>query len=63
MENNIEKKMERIEEIVGIIDKGEESLDKTIELYEEAMKLTSEAKKYIETAEQKIIDITKKANS
>ncbi len=62
MQDSIEKKMERIEEIVGIIDKGEESLEKTIELYEEAMKLTTECKKYIETAEQKIIDITKKAD-
>ncbi len=62
MQDSIEKKMERIEEIVGIIDKGEGSLDQTILLYEEAMKLTSECKAYIETAEQKIIDITKKAN-
>lgn len=60
MQNNIEQKMARIEEIVAIIDKGETGLDDSIKLYEEATTLTAECRKYIDSAEQKIIDITKK---
>jgi exodeoxyribonuclease VII small subunit len=57
---NFEEKIARIEEIVSILDRGEENLDEQIKLYEEGMKLTSESKEYLNKAEQKIIDISNK---
>lgn len=62
MLENFEEKLNRIEEIVDILDKGKESLDELIKIYDEGMKLSSECREYLDTAEQKIIDISKKYN-
>jgi exodeoxyribonuclease VII small subunit len=62
MLENFEEKLNRIEEIVDILDKGKEPLDELIKIYDEGMKLSAECREYLDTAEQKIIDISKKYN-
>ncbi|MEI6089853.1 MAG: exodeoxyribonuclease VII small subunit [bacterium] len=62
MKENFEEKLNRIEEIVDILDKGKEPLDQLIQIYDEGMKLSSECREYLDSAEQKIIDISKKYN-
>ena len=60
---NFEEKIERIQEIVGILDSGEQSIENMLELYEEGMKLSQECRIFLENAESKIIDITNKYSS
>ncbi len=54
-----EKKLERLEEIVKILDNSEVSLNEMIKLYEEGVKISKETRKYLDEAEQKITDISK----
>ena len=49
-----EDAMKRIEEIVSMLENGNTSLDKSIELFEEATKLCAFCNERLETAEQKI---------
>jgi exodeoxyribonuclease VII small subunit len=49
-----EEQMQRLEEIVEIIDDGEASLDEMLALYEEGMKRSQYCRTYLEKAEQKI---------
>jgi len=62
MKELFEEKLNRIEEIVDILDKGKEPLDQLIKIYDEGMKLSSECREYLDSAEQQIIDISKKYN-
>ncbi len=55
---DFEKKIKRIQEIVEILDSGDETLEILIAKYEEGMKLTKECNDFLEKAENKIIDIT-----
>lgn len=57
---SFEQQMNRLEEIVRILDEGSIPLDELLKIYEEGMNLASEMKNYLEKAEQKVIDITKK---
>jgi len=57
---DFENKINRIEEIMEILDSGELPLEELMKLYEDGMKLTSECKEYLSAAELKIIDISKK---
>lgn len=57
---NYEVKLEKFQEIIRILDSGDIPLDEQLEKYEEAMTLASELKEYLNQAELKIIDITKK---
>lgn len=59
-EMKFEDKLKRIEEIVDILDSGEESIENMLKLYEEGMQLASESRKFLDNVEQKIIDISKK---
>lgn len=59
----LEDKIKRIEEIVNLLDRGELSLDEMLVLYEEAMKLSTECREYLEKAEQKITEINNKTMS
>jgi exodeoxyribonuclease VII small subunit len=49
-----EEQMQRLEEIVEIIDDGEASLDQMLALYEEGMKRSQYCREYLEKAEQKV---------
>jgi exodeoxyribonuclease VII small subunit len=62
MNEDFEAKLNRVEEIVEILDKGKEPLDELIKVYDEGMKLSSECRVYLDSAEQQIIDISKKYN-
>jgi exodeoxyribonuclease VII small subunit len=59
---SFEQQLNRLEEIVGILDEGNIPLDEMLKIYEEGMNLASEMKNYLEKAEQKVIDISKKKN-
>ena len=54
-----EEQFNRLEEIVDILDSGEEPIEKLMEYYEEGMKLTKSMKNFLEEAEQKIVEIGK----
>jgi len=49
-----EKNLEKIDEIVRDLEEGELSLNKSVERFEEGVKLIKECYKQIETAELKI---------
>ena len=55
-QNNLsfEEQMQRLEEIVEILDDGEAALDEMLALYEEGMKRSQYCRDYLEKAEQKI---------
>ena len=54
MEFNYEKSLKRLEEIVAIIEEGDQSLEKTLELFSEGTALLNSCNKYLDSAEQKI---------
>lgn len=58
---SFEDKINKLEEIVEILNEGSEPLDTLISKFEEGMELAEECRKYLENAEQKIIDITNKS--
>ncbi|MEY3303698.1 MAG: exodeoxyribonuclease VII small subunit [Pseudanabaena sp.] len=49
-----EEQMQRLEEIVEILDDGETALDEMLALYEEGMKRSQYCREYLEKAEQKV---------
>ncbi len=51
---NFENSIERIKEIVSLLEEGTSSLDESVKLYEEGAKLTAACYKMLENAEQKI---------
>lgn len=51
---NFEESMKKLEEIVSILEKGELSLDESVEKFEEGMKISKECNKILEEAEKKI---------
>lgn len=56
-----EQKMQRLDEIVKLLESGTLELDKSLALYEEGSKLASELSKTLEEAKIKIEEITTKA--
>ncbi len=56
---SFEEKIEKLEEIVDILDSGDAELEETVKLYETGMKLSADLSKMIEDAKLKVIDITK----
>lgn len=54
MEFNYEKSLKRLEEIVAIIEEGDQPLEKTLELFSEGTALLNSCSKYLDSAEQKI---------
>lgn len=52
-----EEKLSRIEEIVQLLNSGNESLEKQIQIYEEGIKLINECREFLQTAEKKVINI------
>ncbi len=61
MENNLtyEESIKRLNEIVDILEKNEESLDNALALYEEGTRLVAYCTKKLENAKQKITEIEK----
>lgn len=59
MEMTYEKAITRLEEIVNLLEKNEATLDESIKLFEEGIKLTSFCADKIKNAEQKITELTK----
>lgn len=57
---DFETKIRKIEEILEVLDSGEQPLEELMKFYEEGIKLTSECKEFLNKAEMKIIDISKK---
>lgn len=55
---NFEKMMERLEEIVAVMEKGECDLDDSVKLFEEGVALIGKCEKKLNTAKQKIIALT-----
>ncbi len=51
---SFEEQLQRLEEIVEILDDGEAALDKMLVLYEEGMKRSQYCREYLEKAEQKV---------
>ena len=51
---SFEEQMQRLEEIVEILDDGDTALDEMLKLYEEGMKRSQYCRQYLETAEQKV---------
>ncbi len=60
---SFEDKLQEFQDIINILDSGELAMDTLIEKYEKGMSLAAELKEYLNTSEQKIINITKKFNS
>jgi len=55
-----EEKIKKIEDIIETLDQGDEPLEKLLELFEQGILLIEDCRKYINNAELKFIDITKK---
>ncbi len=51
---SFEKSLDRINEIVAILEKGEVSLESSLELYKEAVALSADCKKELEQAKLQI---------
>jgi exodeoxyribonuclease VII small subunit len=61
-ELSFEQKISKIEEIVELLDSGDESMDNLLKRFEEGLKLVKECREFLDKAEMKIIDITKEEN-
>ena len=53
-EISFEQAISRLEEIVKDLENGNASLDSSLKLFEEGVKLVSECKKQLDTAEQRV---------
>lgn len=60
MEKTFEEKLKRLQEIVGLLDQGNVSLDDSLKLYEEGMELAVQLRQTLEEAELKIIRLNEK---
>ncbi len=58
----LEAAFKRLEEIVGQLESGEESLEKSLELFEEGVRLTQTCRRTLEQAEQKIKTLVKQSD-
>ncbi len=58
MEQSYEKSLQRLEEIVKLLEDGGQPLEKTVELFTEGTALISACGKYLDEAEQKITKLT-----
>ena len=56
---SFEKSMQRLDEIVNLLEKNEQSLDETISLFEECLKLAAVCDEKLKAFELKINELTK----
>lgn len=61
-DNSFESAMQRLEEIVKSLEGGEMPLGKSLEAFEEGMRLASYCSSELETAEKKVSLLVKKAD-
>ncbi|MCX6155747.1 MAG: exodeoxyribonuclease VII small subunit [Candidatus Kapabacteria bacterium] len=54
---SFESNLERLEEIIKVLDSGDVPLDSMLKSYEEGMKLINDCRGFLNSAELKIIDI------
>ena len=59
-ENNFEKSMENLENIVTELEKGELNLDESVKKFEEGMKIAKQCNNNLENAEKKITILLEK---
>ena len=59
-EENFETKIESLEKIVGELEKGDLSLEDSVNKFEEGMRISKECSKLLEDAEKKITILVKK---
>ena len=59
-ENNFEKSMENLENIVTELEKGELNVDETLKQFEEGMKIAKQCNNILENAEKKITILLEK---
>ena len=62
MSASFENNLKELESIVTKLESGECGLDESIELYSKGVKLSADCKKQLETARQKIENISDYAN-
>jgi exodeoxyribonuclease VII small subunit len=55
---NIEKSINKLEEIIKSIDSEDLDLDEQIKQYEEGVKLIKSCRDYIESTKQKVVNLT-----
>ena len=58
-----EEAVNRIDEIVTLLEKGDAQLDKSLSLFEEGVKLIETCGTMLDTAEQKVVSLQKTMNS
>ncbi len=54
-----EENMTRLEEIVALLEKGDATLGDSLALFEEGAKLVNVCRKELDTAEQKVVKLSK----
>ncbi len=59
---SFEAQLARLEEIVEILDRGEEPLEKMLDYYEEGMELSKNLRKFLDKAELKVMNIAGREN-
>lgn len=57
---NFEEKMQKLEQIVGELEKGDLNLDDSVKKFEEGINISKECNKILEDAEKKITILVKK---
>jgi len=62
-DRTFEQKVERIDEIVTSLEKGDAQLDKSLQLFEEGVKLIEECGVMLSSAEQKVVSLQKTVNN
>lgn len=62
IKGTFEQSLERLEKIVTDLEQGNVPLDRSIELFEEGIKISKECLQYLNTAELKIKQLSKDIN-
>lgn len=57
-DNKFEKSLGELEKIVETLEKGETTLDESIELFEKGMKISKACRENLDNVKQKIITLT-----
>ncbi|MBL0690404.1 MAG: exodeoxyribonuclease VII small subunit [Alphaproteobacteria bacterium] len=63
MTDNFEQKMKRFSSIVQELEKADVSIENSMSLYEEAIKIHKEAQEYLRTMELKLADVNESVDS
>jgi len=62
-EFDFEQTFTKLEELVNKLESGQENLEKSLELFEEGIKLTQICRDKLDSADQKIKELIKKSDS